>query len=77
MVATVAIVLVSLLALAALGVFALDRFLAGLPQDIDLLSRQDVNQNGQPLRVLMPATEEQKGRGLSGIEALTYPTDTS
>ncbi|WP_437583405.1 DUF192 domain-containing protein [Paramicrobacterium sp. CJ85] len=74
MLVVVTIVVIGLLALAAVGLVGLNRFLANRPQDIELLPRRTVTQNGLTLHVLVPETEEQKGRGLSGIEALPANT---
>lgn len=71
---TVALVVIVVVALVIGGVFGLDRYLGSRPQDLGALPVVETMQGDRRLRLLVPATEDQKGHGLSGQESL--PEDT-
>jgi uncharacterized membrane protein (UPF0127 family) len=64
------LVLVAVLALA--GIHA---YLRAHPQDLSRLSTITTTQAGEPLTLLVPETDDEKGHGLSGIDSL--PADTA
>lgn len=71
MVVAVALIAVVLVA-AGIGFV---KYLESHPQDLSALEHRTVAQNGRELTVLLPETEEQKGRGLAGVSEL--PRDTA